>query len=104
MPDGGSDVSAAGSRSACPPRGSVSFTDWLVTLFIAVIPGVSIIMLIYWSFFTKKTDFRRNFGRAYLIAAPFAIIMTLALFALFVYFFGIPILTYFVEHNPPKIY
>ncbi len=83
---------------------TVSVTDWLVILFISMLPGINLLVLLYRSIFLPKTNIKRNFSIAYLIAAPFSFILTLALFALLVYFFGGTLLDIFAKQNPPKIW
>lgn len=45
----------------------VSLGDWIVTLILIGIPGLNVIMLIYWSLNKKTKISKKNYARASLI-------------------------------------
>jgi heme/copper-type cytochrome/quinol oxidase subunit 2 len=46
---------------------SVSIADWLITLFILVIPVLNLVMLLVWSFKKSTHPSKSNFSKAVLI-------------------------------------
>ena len=69
---------------------SISLWDWIITIFITMIPGVGQVMLLVWAFKSDVNPTKANWARANLIWFAVAV----GLFTLFATIFGIAASTF----------
>jgi len=61
---------------------SIAIADWLITIFILIIPFVNLIMLLVWSFRKSTNQNKSNFSKAFLLWFLIFSLLLIILFAI----------------------